>query len=106
MLTFIMLTRISPGSLHAPHTLEDLEKRVKDRIHDECEDIEWVQNYAVLGPYDYLDVFRAPDLENALKVATIVRSFGHAHTELWPATDWSQFKELIRGIEASEPGQA
>lgn len=106
MLTFVMLTRISPGTLHTPAALEDLEKRVKERIRSECEDIEWIQNYAVLGPYDYVDIFHAPDIENAIKVTTIVRSFGHAHTELWPATEWSYFKEIIRDLEAPEAEQA
>jgi hypothetical protein len=29
-----------------------------------------------------LDVFRAPDQETAFRVATIIRSFGHAGTEV------------------------
>ena len=38
-------------------------------------------NYAVLGPWDYLDILEASDSEAATKVALLVRSFGHAHTE-------------------------
>ena len=32
----------------------------------------------------------------ATKVATVVRTFGHAETEVWGATEWSKFKELVR----------
>jgi pimeloyl-ACP methyl ester carboxylesterase len=64
----------------------------------ECPEVEWTANYAVLGPYDYLDVFTAPDVETASKVATMVRVFGQAHTETWAAVEWSRYKELVRQI--------
>jgi uncharacterized protein with GYD domain len=41
----------------------------------------------VLGAYDYVDIFEAADIEVAMKVSTIVRTFGHAHTEVWPAIE-------------------
>jgi uncharacterized protein with GYD domain len=95
---YIMLTRLSDGAVQSPRTLEDLEKKVMERIRSECPRIEWVHNYAVLGPYDYLDVFRAPDNTEAFKVAAIIRSFGRARTEVWPASEWSGFKDLIRDL--------
>jgi uncharacterized protein with GYD domain len=98
MSDFVMLTRLAPAALESPRTLEELEKRVMERIRSECPRVEWVHNFAVLGPYDYLDVFRAPDLDTAFKVATIVRSFGHAHTEVWGATEWAAYKGLIRDL--------
>ena len=97
--TFIMLTRPAHGALRSPEALEKLEQEVKARIDQEVGKggVEWLANYAVLGPYDYLDIFRAPDVETAMKVATIVRTFGHAHTEVWGATEWRQFKERKLG---------
>jgi uncharacterized protein with GYD domain len=68
------------------------------RIRSECADLKWIHNFAVLGPYDYLDIFQAPDNETAFKVAAIIRSFGHADTEIWAATEWAKFKEMIRAI--------
>jgi uncharacterized protein with GYD domain len=101
--TFIMLTRLAHGALRSPETLEKLEQEVKTRIDQEVgKGVEWIGNYAVLGPYDYLDIFRAPDVETAMKVATIVRTFGHAHTEVWAATEWKQFKEMVRNLPGAE----
>jgi uncharacterized protein with GYD domain len=93
-----MLTRLSSQAIRSPKSLEDLERRVMKRIPSECPGVEWVNNYAVLGPYDYLDVFKAPDTDTAFKVAGLVRTFGHAQTEVWTATEWSDFKEMIRNF--------
>ena len=99
--TFVLLTRLSPDALQSPQALEELEREAARRIRSECPQVEWVNNCAVLGPYDYLDIFRAPDLETAAKVATIVRVFGHAHTEVWGAVEWERYKELIRELPES-----
>jgi len=98
MSTFIMLTRLSPDALKSPQTLEDLEREVMSRARAECPGLEWIHNFAVLGPYDYLDIFRAPDQETAFKLSALIRTFGHAYTEIWPATEWAGFKELIRHL--------
>jgi uncharacterized protein with GYD domain len=52
----------------------------------------------VLGPYDYLDIFEAPDEIAAGKVSAIVRSFGHASTETWSALPWERFKGMISDL--------
>lgn len=98
MQIFIILTRLSPDAVKSPKTLEDLERRVMDRIRWECPEVEWIHNFAILGPYDYVDIFRAPDEIAAFKVATIIRTFGHCTTEVWTATEWSRFKSLIQGL--------
>ena len=104
MLTFVLLTRLSPDAIRRPETLEQLERDAMRRIREECPEVEWAQNCAVFGPYDYLDIFRAPDVETAAKVATLIRIHGHAQTETWAAVEWDRFKELVRGL--SESGAA
>lgn len=98
---FVMLTRLSPEALKSPRSLEKLERKVSDRIRAECPIIEWLQNLALIGPYDYLDIFRAPDIEAATKVSALVRTFGHAQTEIWAATEWERFKEIVRDLPSN-----
>ncbi len=91
MATYVLLTRLSPEALTGPEAVEELNNRVEDRIKRDCPDIRWVANYAILGGCDYLDIFEAPDVDTATKVALIVRSMGHATTETWLATPWERF---------------
>ena len=98
MLTFIMLTHLSPDAARSPQALEQLERKAMERIRKECPDVEWVSSYAILGPCDYLDVFRAKDVETASRVSTLIRTLGHARTEIWTATEWDRFKEIVRSL--------
>ena len=98
MQTFAMLTRLEPDGLQSPIAVEDLEHRVMEHIRIACPTAHWIASYAVCGPYDYLDLFRADSLDDATKISALVRSYGHAHTELWPLTEWSHFKTLIHEL--------
>lgn len=98
MQTYAMLTRLEPNGLQSPSAVEELEHRVKEHIRLACPTTQWIASYAILGPYDYLDLFRADGLDDASKVSTIVRSYGHAHTELWPLTEWPHFKSIIHEL--------
>jgi uncharacterized protein with GYD domain len=96
---YIMLTRLSPEALNRPGAVANLNKKVEERIRQECPGVKWLANYAVLGPCDYLDVFEAPDADTATRVALLVRSFGHATTETWVATPWDRFLTLAQGLK-------
>jgi uncharacterized protein with GYD domain len=97
---FVMLTRLQHDGTRSPKSLLDLESQVMKSIRSECPKVKWLHNFVILGPYDYLDVFSAPDQRTALKVATLIRTFGHAHTEVWSATEWDEFKEVVNSLPA------
>jgi len=63
-----MSTRLNPEAVRSPAALEDLERQAMERVRKECPDIEWVVSYAIWGPCDYLDIFRAKDIETASRV--------------------------------------
>ena len=98
MQTFIMLTTLEDASIDSPQMLERRESEIMARVRQHVPGVEWIGSYAILGPYDYVDLFQARDIESALKVSTMVRTIGHAHTQVWPATEWNRFKEIARSL--------
>jgi hypothetical protein len=103
MQTFAMLTRLEPDGLQSPTAVEDLEHRVMEQERVACPTAQWICSYTVCGPYDHLDLFCAQDLDDATEISAIVRSYGHAHTELWPLTEWSHFKTVIHELGLVRP---
>jgi len=45
MLTFVMLTCLSPEAARSPKALEELERQAVERMRKECPDVEWVSGY-------------------------------------------------------------
>jgi uncharacterized protein with GYD domain len=100
MSTFIMLTKLATGAPRTADNIEGLERSTVEHVGQQCPNVHWLHSYAVLGRPDYVDIFTAPDLETAMKVSAIVRTFGAADTEIWPALEWEKFKAISRSLQA------
>jgi uncharacterized protein with GYD domain len=99
MATFVMLTRLAPGAAPSPLGFEHLERHVMERIEKECPDVKWISSYAAAGRYDYLDIFEAPDTENAMRVGILMRAVDFATTEIMPVLEWKRFKRLVEDMQ-------
>ena len=65
-----------------PRRWRTSERKAVEAVKAKCPKVKWKNSYAVTGPYDYLDIFEAPDLATAAQVSALIRTFGHAHTEI------------------------
>lgn len=98
MSIFIMLTELSHDKLANPRSFENWRDQIDAHLERECPQVRWLSSFIALGPADCVDIFTAPDNSTAAKVSTIVRSFGQATTEIWPAMDWKDFRHLLREL--------
>lgn len=105
MATFILLTRHQSNLNDTDEALSVLSERMQRKVGSACEGVTWKEGYAVLGPYDYLDVFEAPDIETAAKVAFLIRSNTDVETEVWAATPRDAFESMISDIETTNSGR-
>jgi uncharacterized protein with GYD domain len=98
MQTYIMFTQLISEEVNPTFSIHKKENKVAEKIREYCPDVDWINNYVIMGPWDYIDIFRAPTMEVALQVSTIVRSYGGTHTEIWPALEWNTFEKTIRDL--------
>ena len=98
MQTFILLTKLTP----------ELTQRIKDRsaiggswlelVKEKCPEVKFIAHYALLGQYDFLDIYEAPDVNSAAKVSMISQANGAMQAESLPAIPYKDFLELVKEI--------
>ncbi len=106
MATFIMLSRLSPEGMK---TLRSNPERLRE-VNQEVEGFgaRVVQQYALLGPYDFITVLEAPDAGTVSRVSVELSSRATASYETLSAIEVEEFISRIRGegaatYEAQQP---
>lgn len=77
---------------------ENMGREWFETVKEKCPEINWIAHYALLGPYDFMDIFEAPDVESASKVSAITTSKGAVKSETWSAIPYRQFLELTKEL--------
>jgi len=98
MALFVLMTRLAPGSVKDADTRRAMGKEWLGKVKAACPEVRWVAHYALLGPYDFMDIYEAQDLETAHKVALISRSEGALSAESWPALPYDGFLKVLESV--------
>jgi len=84
----------------------DLVKKRKEQgekwlklVREKVPDIKWIAHYAILGPYDFLDIFEVKDEQEAAKVSLLSRSAGATLAESWTAIPYTEFLESAEDLK-------
>jgi uncharacterized protein with GYD domain len=99
MPVFVLMTRLAPETLHDSRGRRAMGKEWLKRVHESCPDVKWISHYALLGRYDFMDIYEAPDVETAHRVSLISRAEGAVTAESWPALPYDQFLGLMEKVE-------
>ena len=101
MAKYVLMTKLTPGEGSRPNRRE-AGKAWKSKVEALCPGIKWVAHYALLGPYDFMDVYEAPDDETAFKVSLLSREEGALTAESWPAMAYESFLGVAAAVESVE----
>ena len=91
MPTFVLMTRLAPDAMHDAQGRRAMGKEWLEKVKEKCPSVKWVAHYALLGPYDFMDIYEAPDVETAHQVSVISRAGGAVTAESWPALPYEEF---------------
>jgi len=99
MALYVLMTKLTPEISGDLKKREAIGKEWKKKVDKVCSDVKWKAHYALLGPYDFMDIYEADNAESAAKVSMITRANGALAVETWPAMNWSRFIEIIKDCQ-------
>ena len=98
MKIFVMLTKLSPETSKLMKDRAKLGRKWLEQVKEKCPEVKFISHYALLGHYDFLDIYEAPDEETAAKVSMISLSNGAFQSESLSAIPYKRFLELAEEI--------
>ncbi len=99
MPTFVLMTRLAPEGLHDVRGRRAMGKEWLKKVKTVCPDVKWMAHYALLGPYDFMDIYEAPDIETAHRVSLVSRSEGAITAESWQAITYDEHLKLLAQVQ-------
>ena len=96
---FVLMTRLSPEAMHDASGRRAMGKEWLKRVKESCPEVRWIAHYAILGPYDFMDIYEAPDVETAHRVSLLSRSGGAICAESWQALPYDEFLNLLEEVQ-------
>jgi uncharacterized protein with GYD domain len=104
MPTYVLMSKLSPSALADPRGRAQTGREWKRHVEKACPGIRWIAHYALLGQYDFMDIYEAPDAETAFKVSLLSRERGAVSAESWPALEYMNFLPLAETVEKQLAG--
>ncbi len=98
MQTYVLLTKLSPDVTRQMKDRAKIGRTWMDQVKEKCPEVKFVAHYALLGQYDFLDIYEAPDEEVAAKVSMISQANGALQAQSLIAIPYKRFVELTREI--------
>jgi len=98
MSTYVLLTKLSAESLGSPKRRETVGRKWFDEVKAKCPEVKWIDHYALLGPFDFMDIYEAPGEEVAAKVSMITMAHGAVKAETWAALPYKNFLRIAKAL--------
>jgi uncharacterized protein with GYD domain len=99
MPTYILVSKLSPELMKNIDRREQIGQQWREKVKSNCPGVKFLHHYALLGKYDFLDIFEAGSEEEAAKVSLISMSGGALQAESWTAIPYHRFLEIVRELK-------
>lgn len=96
---FVLMTKLAPEALHDARGRKTIGKDWLKKVSEKCDGVRFVSHYALLGPYDFMDIYEAPDVETAHRVSMISRAEGAVTAESWGALPYDAYLDQLRQVQ-------
>ena len=98
MTTFVLLSKVTPRTSGDVRSLSERVREFQRKLAERYPEVKSLTSYALLGPYDFLHVFEAPDANMATKVALLAQAFGAGTTETLTAIPFDEFSAIVEEV--------
>jgi uncharacterized protein with GYD domain len=98
MQTFFLMTKLSPEMSKQVKNRSKIGRAWLDMVRKKCPEVKFKGHYALLGPYDFVDIYEAPNEESAAMVSMISLANGAVQAESWTAIPYKRFLKLTEKV--------
>ena len=98
MTTFVLLSKVTPRTSGEVRSLSERVREFQRKLAERYPEVKSLTSYALLGPYDFLHVFEAPDANTATRVALLAQAFGAGTTETLTAIPFDEFSAIVEEV--------
>ena len=110
MRTYVLMSRMAiqgPSVIEVASNMKSGPKRRREwrtQVARQCPEVRFLASYALLGGWDFMDVYEAPDEDTAAKVSMIVSGTAAFHVESWSAIPEERLQELADEVQSDVTG--
>jgi uncharacterized protein with GYD domain len=98
MPTFVLMTKLSPQLAGDPRGRKKVGRQWMKKVKKSCPEVTWLAHYALLGRFDFMDIYEAPDTETAHKVSYLSLSEGASEAESWHAMPYDHYVKAMEKV--------
>lgn len=102
MKTFILLTKLSLEITKQMKDMAEIGRSWLEQVREKWPEVKFISHYALLGPYDFLDIYETPDEETAAKVSMISLNNGAFQSQSLFTIPYKKFLKLTEEIYRNE----
>lgn len=98
MATYMLMTKLSTEVSAQVKDRAYLGRAWLEEVKSKCPGVKFIDHYGLLGPYDFCDIYEAPDPETAAKVSMISLKNGAVSAESWVALPYKKVLDIASEI--------